>query len=54
MVVAELKQDGQYPTEAQQAWLDDFARMPGIEAYVWRPKDWDEIARILSKKTLDI
>lgn len=40
LVYAELKRDGEYPTEAQVAWLDDLGGVPGVEVHVWRPEDW--------------
>lgn len=47
MVVAELKVGKRQPTQAQREWLDLFARVPGVHAYLWRPADWDEIERVL-------
>jgi hypothetical protein len=46
LVVAELKARRGRLTHEQLAWLDLF-RGTGAEAYVWRPADLDDIARIL-------
>ena len=35
---------------AQRAWLDGLGSVPGIEAYVWRPADMDEIVRALQER----
>jgi len=42
MLVAELKVGYNKPSLEQSAWLDAF-RAAGVEAYVWYPKDWDEV-----------
>jgi len=47
LVFAELKSaDGQL-THMQQAWLDSLQRIKGIEVYLWRPADLEEIEEIL-------
>ncbi len=46
-VVAELKSERGYPRSEQRAWLDALGRCPGIEAYLWRPRDLDEVLRVL-------
>jgi hypothetical protein len=49
LIFAELKSDNPHakPSEAQQRWLDLLAQIPEVEVYVWRPKDLDDIVRIL-------
>lgn len=51
----ELKGDSEYgkkgPTVEQQAWLEALALCPGVEAYLWRPKDINDIATILGRRT---
>jgi hypothetical protein len=50
---AELKADDaprRLPLE-QEAWHDALSRCPGIEAYVWRPRDWRAIEKILSRRS---
>ena len=46
-VAAELKAVRGRVTPAQQDWLDCLSNVRGIEAYVWRPSDWDQIVEIL-------
>lgn len=46
ILFCELKREGEKATPEQQAWLDEL-RACGQEAYLWKPSDWDEIARIL-------
>jgi hypothetical protein len=50
LVVAELKRDGRQPTILQKAWLDELAHVPGVEAYLWRPSDWDSIEETLRRE----
>lgn len=45
VILAELKSDtGKKPTLDQQAWLD----AAGPNGYLWRPKDWDAIMKVLT------
>lgn len=46
LIVAELKVEGEDPTDEQEVWLANF-RACGVEAYVWRPSDWPTIEAIL-------
>lgn len=46
IIFAELKSSGRNPTPAQQEWLDALRRC-GLEVYLWRPEDWDDIVKIL-------
>lgn len=50
LVVAELKREKGKLTERQGYWLDLLRACPGIEAYVWRPSDWDEVQRVLRRE----
>ena len=45
-IMAELKSDKGKATVAQQAWLAA-AMDADFEAYIWRPKDIDQIERLL-------
>ncbi len=50
LIIAELKsQDGRL-SPAQKDWLDWCRAVPGIEVYVWRPDDIDDIVNILRDK----
>jgi len=47
VIFAELKkQDGKATPEQEEA-LALLAQCPGVEAYLWRPGDWDDVERIL-------
>lgn len=46
LLVAELKKEGEEPTDEQWAWLDCFS-LAGAETYVWWPSDIDEVMKIL-------
>lgn len=46
VVFAELKTDTGKVTTSQQEWLDLLKRTP-TEVYLWRPRDWPQIERVL-------
>ena len=50
LIFAELKSERQYPSDHQKHWLDILSKIPGVEVYVWKPSDFNEIAEILGKK----
>ena len=39
-VAAELKVKGRVTTEAQDKWLAELYRVPGIRTFVWRESSW--------------
>lgn len=45
--VAELKVGRNVPTPEQDEWLEVFASC-GVATYLWYPKDWPEIERVLT------
>ena len=48
LVVAELKADkAPKPRPEQEDWLVAFRCLPGAEVFIWRPKDFEDIAKIL-------
>ena len=49
VIVAELKTRTGKTSAAQDAWLEAF-QAAGIEAFVWRPADTDEILATLRRK----
>jgi hypothetical protein len=51
-IVAELKSERGRVSAEQQAWLDGFRQVLGIEVYVWRPSDWQAIVETLSGDAL--
>lgn len=46
VIFAELKKEGEKPSERQEMWLSAL-RAAGQETYVWRPSDFDDVAKIL-------
>jgi hypothetical protein len=47
VIFAELKSaKGRVPPE-QQHWLDQLRQCPGVETYLWRPSDLDQITEAL-------
>jgi hypothetical protein len=48
VLFAELKgQKGKLASD-QATWVESLRQNPGIEVYVWRPSDWDDIAARLT------
>jgi hypothetical protein len=50
MIAVELKSRTGKTTPEQDAVLASLAEA-GVETYVWRPSDWDEIAAVLGRRT---
>lgn len=47
VVFAELKAERGRTTSEQDAWLDALAATGCVDAFLWRPSDWDAIVREL-------
>jgi len=47
-IAAELKKEGGQPSIDQATVLEQLSECPGVEAYLWRPSDWDEIVEVLT------
>lgn len=47
LVFAELKTAKGPVRPAQQRWLKEL-EASGVEAFIWRPKDWEEIEQLLT------
>jgi hypothetical protein len=47
-VYAEVKAPGKKASDTQ-LWVLSILRAAGNEAYVWLPKDWDEVERVLRR-----
>ena len=47
VIFAELKSMKGKVTDAQQRWLDELGGADGVEVYVWRPVDIDDLNGIL-------
>ena len=50
LVYAELKVGRNKPTADQLHWLEWLNAVPCVEVYVWRPEDWGEIVKVLSRR----
>lgn len=49
VIFAELKTDTGKVTTAQLAWLSALEQCPGVQAHVWRPRDWPQVLRTLQQ-----
>lgn len=47
LVLAELKSEKGKTTPAQDHWLELLGKCPGVEVYLFRPSDLDEVVRCL-------
>jgi hypothetical protein len=47
LILAELKSDTGKLTPAQTVWIELLCACPGIEVYLWRPADFDDVTEIL-------
>ena len=50
VIFSELKTENGVLTWSQQVWLDRLARCEGLETYMWRPSDWDQIVEKLKRE----
>ena len=48
VIFAELKRERGRVTVAQGEWAGTLHACPGVEYYLWRPRDWDEVEATLS------
>lgn len=49
LIVSELKAEGGIVSAAQRRWLAALEGCDGVEAYLWRPGDWEAVEAILSR-----
>jgi len=49
VLFVELKVDNGRLTDAQEWWMEELNQCPGVETYVWRPKMWDLLLKILKR-----
>lgn len=54
VLFVELKTDAKTSrlSPAQREWLADLGECPGVESFVWRPADLDDVQRILAPACL--
>lgn len=48
VLFVELKREKGNVTSNQALWIFKLENCPGIEAYIWRPTDGDEVKRVLN------
>ena len=48
VIFMELKKEKGHLTTHQEWWQDDLKRCPGVEYYLWRPIDWEDLVKVLS------
>lgn len=52
VIFAELKREkGGVTSPKQKAWLAALEATGAVEAYLWKPSDWPQITKVLSRKT---
>ena len=47
VIFAELKRQNGRVTIPQHLWFHDLDECPGVEAYIWKPSDWNEIVEVI-------
>jgi hypothetical protein len=47
LVIAELKRERGQTSDEQDIWLRLLGEVPGVETYVWRPRDWPTMKAVL-------
>ncbi len=50
IIFAELKSKKGKLTKEQEAWLKALAQNPGVDVFVWRPHEWDDILLELTRR----
>ncbi len=50
LIFAELKRDGAKPRPDQTIWLGALRQVPGVEVYLWSPRDWAEVEQVLRRE----
>lgn len=49
LVVAELKAEKGRLQGRQREWLELLVHVPGVESYLWRPSNWDDLVKVLAR-----
>ena len=52
VIFAELKAGKNKPGPEQVEWINQLAAVPGVDAYVWWPQDWDQVVEALTGRQL--
>ena len=48
LIYAELKSAKGSLSNDQREWINALINVQGVECYVWKPKDWQDIIRVLA------
>ncbi len=48
MLAIELKAAAGSTTPEQRDWLEVLAQVPGVQCFVWRPRDWPQVVEVLT------
>jgi len=48
ITMAKMIEQSAEGTPEQEAWLADLARVPGVETYLWRPRDAESIREVIA------
>jgi hypothetical protein len=52
LVIAELKSERGRLSADQSDWLCLLRQVPGVEVFLWRPSDWNEIERTFGRTSV--
>jgi hypothetical protein len=52
LILAELKRETGELSKSQVPVIELLRQCPGVEVYVWRPSDFDEVARVLRRRAV--
>lgn len=52
LIFAEIKSEKGKLSEDQANWIDAFKLVPGIEVYLWRPSQFEEVVALLRKPAI--
>ena len=47
VIFAALKRQNGRVTIPQHLWFHDLDECPGVEVYIWKPSDWNEIVEVM-------
>ena len=49
VIFAEIKSESGKLSAEQTTWYVTLKQCPGVKAFVWKPRDWDEILKVLGE-----
>lgn len=55
VIFAELKRsEKETLSDEQETWLKTLRSAQGVETYLWRPENWDEIEQVLARRRVNL